>query len=143
MPRDCGAGPLGLGYPAQALQRSQAALALARELEHPYSLVWALSWAAILHWHRHEPDATLEQLEAAVALATEHGFVQWTAQGTILRGRVLVEQGHAAEGIAQIQQVLAAYRAMGSALLQPSFLALLSEASSECRAGRGRTNCAC
>jgi DNA-binding winged helix-turn-helix (wHTH) protein/predicted ATPase len=117
-----------LGYPDQALQRSQAALALAREIEHPYSLVWALSWAAILHWHRQELQVTLEQLEAAVVLTTEHGFVQWAAQGTILRGRVLATQGHAAEGIAQIQQGLAAYRATGSALLQPYFLALLTEA---------------
>jgi predicted ATPase len=117
-----------LGYPDQALQRSQDALALARELEHPYSLVWALSWAAILHWHRHEPHATLEQIEAAIALATEHGFVQLAAQGTILGGRVLAEQGHVSKGMAQIQQGLAAYRATGSALLQPYFLALLSEA---------------
>jgi predicted ATPase len=117
-----------LGYPDQALQRSHAALALARDLEHPYSLVWALSWAAILHWHRQEPHATLEQLEVARALATEQGFVQWVAQGTILRGRVLAMQGHAAEGMAQIQQGLAAYRATGSALLQPYFLALLTEA---------------
>ena len=117
-----------LGYPDQAVQQSHAALALAREIEHPYSLVWALSWAAILHWHRREPQATLAQLDTAAALATEHGFVQWAAQGTILRGRVLATQGHAAEGIAQIQQGLAAYRATGSALLQPYFLALLAEA---------------
>ena len=54
-----------LGYPDQALQQSQAALALAQELEHPYSLVWALSWAAILHWHRHEPHAACEQLRGS------------------------------------------------------------------------------
>ena len=116
-----------LGYPDQALQRSHAALALARELEHPYSLVWTLSWAAILHWHRREPHTTLEQLEPAMALATEHGLVPWTTQGTILRGRVMATQGHAVEGIGQIQQGLAAYRGTGSALLQPYFLALLSE----------------
>jgi DNA-binding winged helix-turn-helix (wHTH) protein/predicted ATPase/class 3 adenylate cyclase len=117
-----------LGYPDQALQRSQAALVLARQLDHPYSLVWTLSWAAILHCHRREPQAALEQLEAAVALATQHKFVQWAAQGTILCGRLLAMQGHAAEGIAQVQQGLAAYRATGSALLQPYFLALLAEA---------------
>jgi len=89
--------------------------------------VWALSWAAILHWHRQELHATREQLEAAVALATEPGFVQWSAPGTILHGRLLAAQGHAAEGIAQIQQGLAAYRATGSALLQPYFLALVTE----------------
>ena len=116
-----------LGYPDQTRQRNYTALALARELEHPYSLVWALSWTAILHWHRQEPQATLERLEAVIALASEHGLVQWAAQGMILRGRILTTQGHAAEGIAQVQQGLAAYRATGSALLQPYFLALLAE----------------
>ena len=123
-----------LGYPEQALQRSQAALALAREIGHPYSLVWALSWAAILHWHRHEPHASREQLEAAVALATEHGFVQWAAQGTILRGRVLADAGIRRRGHGPDTAGLAAYRATGAALLQPYFLALLSEAYQ--RAGR-------
>jgi predicted ATPase len=117
-----------LGYPDQAIERNHAALALARETEHPYSLVWALSWAAMLHWYRREPQATLEQLEAAMALAIEHGFVQWTAQGMLLRGRMLAIQGHTAEGIAEIQQGLAAYQATGTALLQPYFLALLVEA---------------
>jgi hypothetical protein len=61
-----------------------------------------------------------------VALATEHGFMQWAAQGTILRARVLVTQGHATEAMAQIQQGLTADRGTGSELLQPYFLALLS-----------------
>ena len=34
-----------LGYPAQAVQRSQEALALAQELAHPYSLAAAQHWA--------------------------------------------------------------------------------------------------
>ena len=60
-----------LGYPDQALQRSQAALTLARELAHPFSLVWALSWAASLHGLRREYRIVLEYAEAAVALATD------------------------------------------------------------------------
>ena len=35
-----------LGYPAQAMQRSQEALALAQALAHPYSLALAQYWAA-------------------------------------------------------------------------------------------------
>jgi predicted ATPase len=63
-----------------------------------------------------------------MALAAEHGFVQWTAQGTLLYGRVLAMQGHTVEGIAEIRQGLAAYQATGTVLLQPYFLALLAEA---------------
>ena len=43
-----------LGYPDQALQRSQEALTLARELSHPFSLAFALFFAAMLHQYRGE-----------------------------------------------------------------------------------------
>ena len=56
LPGQCGAGSLVPRLSDQAVQQSHAALVLAREIEHPYSLVCALSWAAILHWHRREPS---------------------------------------------------------------------------------------
>jgi class 3 adenylate cyclase/predicted ATPase/DNA-binding winged helix-turn-helix (wHTH) protein len=116
-----------LGYPEQALQRSQAALALARDLAHPFSLVWALSWAASLHGLRREYRIALEYAESSVALATEQGFAQWGAQGVILRGWARAMLGQHDAGIAQIQQGLAAYQSTGAALFRPLFLTLLAE----------------
>src|SRR5207247_1343758 len=52
----------------------------------------------------------------------------WGAWGTILWGWALAAQGQGAEGIVQILQGLAAYRATGGELLCPYFLALLAEA---------------
>ena len=46
-----------LGYPTQAMRRSQEALALARELTHPYSLAGAQHLAAFLHQRRREVPA--------------------------------------------------------------------------------------
>jgi predicted ATPase len=46
----------------------------------------------------------------------------------ILRGWALVEQGQREEGMVQLRQGLAAYRATGSELQRPHFLALLAEA---------------
>jgi hypothetical protein len=43
-----------LGYPDQALQRSHRALTLAREVAHPFSLGYALFFAAWLHQFRRE-----------------------------------------------------------------------------------------
>ena len=37
---------LELGYPDQALQRSDEALSLAQELSHPFTLAWAQRGAA-------------------------------------------------------------------------------------------------
>ena len=45
-----------------------------------------------------------------------------------MRGWALAEQGQGEEGIAQIRQGLAAYRATGAELDRPHFLALLAEA---------------
>lgn len=50
------------------------------------------------------------------------------ALGTIVRGWTLVEEGQGKEGIAQIRQGLAVYRATGQEVSRPRHLALLAEA---------------
>jgi predicted ATPase/DNA-binding winged helix-turn-helix (wHTH) protein len=117
-----------LGYPDQALHRSQETLHLHHGGSHTYSRCFALLYAARLHQLRREWRLTHEQAEAAIALATEHSFAQWVAMGTMLRGWALAEQGHAEESMAHIQQGLAAWRATGARASTSYYLALLSEA---------------
>lgn len=63
-----------LGYPHQARQRAQEALALARALSHPFSLAEALSHMARMHrWHGELQEAQA-LAEASLALCREHGF---------------------------------------------------------------------
>jgi predicted ATPase len=117
-----------LGYPDQALQRSQEALILAQELAHPFSLAYALNWAAWLHQLRREGQAVQERAEAAIALSHSQEFALWLAGGTILQGWALAEQGQGGEGIAQMRQGVAAWRATGAEFMRPYFGALLAEA---------------
>jgi TOMM system kinase/cyclase fusion protein len=117
-----------LGYPDQALKRSQEALTLAQELSHPYSLAFALVGAAWLHQCRREAHEAQEQAEAVITLSTEQGFPFSLAMGTILQGWALAAQGQGEEGIAQLRQGLVAYRATGAELRRPYYLALLAEA---------------
>jgi hypothetical protein len=77
---------LELGYPDQALQRSNEALSLAQELSHPFTLAWALWKAAKLHQCRREEDATHERAETAIALSTAQGFPLLLAGSTFLQG---------------------------------------------------------
>jgi adenylate cyclase len=116
-----------LGYPGQALARLHEALALAHELAHPYSLAWALCWAAIVSQLRRDVPAVHEHAEATVALSTEQGFPLWAASGASLRGWALALQGQGAEGIAQVRQGIAAGRATGAMLRVPYFSTLLAE----------------
>jgi predicted ATPase len=104
------------------------AQALAQKRRHPFSQAIALFYGAILHQLRREPEATREKAEAAIALATEIGFPVWVAGGTLVRGWALVTQGQYAEGLSQIQEGLAAWRATGAELIRPSGLAKLAEA---------------
>jgi DNA-binding winged helix-turn-helix (wHTH) protein/tetratricopeptide (TPR) repeat protein len=74
---DAGAGFLSylaiaqwlLGHVDQAQERMQAALALARELEHPFSLAYALIAAAWFHQYRQEAQATQAHAQEAIALS--------------------------------------------------------------------------
>jgi predicted ATPase/DNA-binding winged helix-turn-helix (wHTH) protein len=117
-----------LGYPDQALKRSQEALALAQELSHPLSLAVALYWAFGVRSLRGEGQAAQERAEALMTLSREQGFPLWLALSTFWRGRVLVEQGQGEEGIAQMHQGLAAYRATGARYGQSVLLLRLAEA---------------
>jgi class 3 adenylate cyclase/predicted ATPase len=116
-----------LGYPDQALQRSQEALSLAQELTHPFSLAFALTFTAWLHGLRWEWPAAQERAETLMALAREQGFAQWLAVGLMQWGRTLALQGQSEAGITQIRQGLAAYRATGAEFGRPFCLALLAE----------------
>jgi predicted ATPase len=53
------------------------------------------------------------------------------AQANITRGWAIAEQVHVEEGIAQIQEGLTAFRAIGTELLRPHALCLLAEACKE------------
>jgi adenylate cyclase len=116
-----------LGYPDQGLTRSHEAVTLARQSAHPFSLGFALNWAAEFHQFRREERCTQESAEATISLATEQGFPQWMACGSILRGWALAHQGRAKEGIAQITQGLMDFRATGAEINRSYFLTLLAE----------------
>jgi class 3 adenylate cyclase/predicted ATPase len=117
-----------LGYPDQGQVQNDAAVTLAQQSDHPFSLGYALSAAAIFHAYRREGRAAQAHAEAAIVLAMEQEFPIWTARGSILRGWALAQQGQAREGIEQLRHGLIALRATGAEAMRPYFLALLAEA---------------
>jgi class 3 adenylate cyclase/predicted ATPase len=117
-----------LGSPDQGLAWSEEALTLAQQITHPYSLGYALIFAAMFHQFRREVRATQEHADAAISLAKEQGFPFWMAIGALLRGWALAQQGQMKEGIEQLNQGLTAWRATGAEIARPYFLALLAEA---------------
>jgi predicted ATPase len=119
----------GLGYPAQALRRSQDALALARALAHPHSLAMARHFAAFLHYLRRDAAAVQAEADALLTLATTHAFPYWTVAGRVWQGWAVAIQGAGEVGVAQIRQRLAATEALGDTLARSVWLVLLAEAA--------------
>jgi predicted ATPase len=105
-----------LGYPDQALRRSQAAVALARRGAHPSTLACALDTASWLHFYRQEGQAACTLADEAIALSNTYEFPHWLAMGLQRRGEALIELGQWEEGTAQLQQGREAYQATGALL---------------------------
>ena len=116
-----------LGYPVQALARLHEALTLAHTLAHPFHLVIARCMAAVFsQWCRDVP-AVHAHAEAAVALATTQNFPSWVAFGTSCRGWALALQGQREEGLIQVRQGIADWRATGSRLYLPYLYTMLAD----------------
>ena len=118
-----------LGYPDHALRRSKDSLALARELSHPSTMSFALSWAAWFHQYRGERRAVRVRVEEGMTLATGQGFSSRRVQAPFLQGWLLVEEGHEQAGITEMAKILAADRTRGvSGRWIAQYAALLADA---------------
>lgn len=106
-----------LGYPDQARLASEQTLALARQLGHPYSLAYALTFATILHCRLRQPEEILALARETLDLANEHGFPLWQIGATLSRGWALAMQNRR-EGVETLRQCVDATRAaMGGVTL--------------------------
>jgi DNA-binding winged helix-turn-helix (wHTH) protein/predicted ATPase len=93
-----------LGYPNQALQTIEAALTMATELSHPYTLWSALRAAIWIHHHRGDRQAAQAQVEKLLALATEQKHRRWITAANFLQGWLMIEHDQWERGIAQMRQ---------------------------------------
>ena len=123
-PERCGC----LGYPAQAVKRSHAALTLADQLSHPFSQAYAVTWTAFLQQLRRDRPAVEARVEAVSRRSTAQGFPFLAEAGAFLQGWARAEQGQREAGMAQMAQALVGPRAAGVDQGLPYWLALLAEA---------------
>jgi predicted ATPase len=102
-------------------------LALARALDLPYNLAFALDIATWIHFYRGEPQAAQTCLDPLAPLAGEQGFQFFSAESAILQGWVMTEQEREAEGLAQMRPGVVAFRATGAVMSRPTHLGLLAK----------------
>jgi predicted ATPase len=119
---------LCVGFPDQALARSNAAIGEARRLAHPPSLAAASHIRAVLLSLVGDDTALGEWADQLIAVTTEQGFPLWGALGTIFRGYFEAKNGDVREGIALLRNGSVAYRATGAEVWMSFHIALLATA---------------
>jgi len=119
---------LCLGFPDQAVARTNAAIAEARRLAYPPTLASTLMLSEIVLSLAGDNEALKEPADELVTVASEQGVPWWGTVGTIYRGWVKAKIGEVTEGISLLRSGLAAYRASGAELWMPHHAALLAKA---------------
>ena len=103
-------------------------MAEARRINHPYSLAFALNFAAYIAILGRDVAATAAAAGELMAISNAQGFQQWLAAGAIALGWVMAHLGDAEQGDAQILQVLGMYDAMGFGLFRTQYAAMRVDA---------------
>ena len=115
---------LGEGEQAEPLARE--AMGMARELEHPFNLVFTLVALSWLYSTLRNAKRTLELTDEAIAVSTQYSFALGLALATTFQGWALAETGHE-DGLGTLLHGLAAIRVTGAGLNSTFTLALLAE----------------
>ncbi len=124
----CGLSLWLLGRHAEALARSREAIALARELGHPFSLAYALNFGGWLCVMLRDDAEAAGLAEEEIALSQEQGFF-WTTLGAVTRGWARAQRGEPDGGLEELRAGLGAYRRPGARLAVTLLLALEAESA--------------
>lgn len=117
-----------MGRAAEATKMAEDAIALARELRHPFTLAVALFSAATVYQVLKQPGQTAPPAAEARILARDHGFRLAEAWTTAIGGWATVHAGDAQKGIASIREGIEMCLKSGSEAFVSHLLGLLAEA---------------
>ena len=120
-----------LGFPDRALRRIYEAVEVARDATHPFSLGYALTFAAAIHVLRREREAAREWAEKAIALSEEQHLLLWLGAARFYLGWALAEPGAGREATEALEAGAAQVAATGTEVGAPSLFGLMAEAYGE------------
>jgi DNA-binding winged helix-turn-helix (wHTH) protein/tetratricopeptide (TPR) repeat protein len=116
-----------LGFSDQARRKMEATLEIARGLDIPLSLAFALRSAAWLFQSLRQPELVKETAETCIALCDEHGIVLEKAWVSTSYGWAVAKLGNVEKGIGALQEALAMQLSIGAQVSRSQSLAVLAE----------------
>ena len=117
-----------LGYPTQAESRLYEAAGIGEDRNHPFSDVVLLYFKTLLYQYEGNVDQVNTAAIEMLAICQEHGFSNWEAAATVMKGWVLAEQNQPEDGIAMICKGITEWEKTRAEMLLPLFSALLAQA---------------
>jgi class 3 adenylate cyclase/tetratricopeptide (TPR) repeat protein len=121
-----------LGYPTDAVKRSEEVLRAADGLRHPYTYTFALALNAFLNQHLARPRRARELAEEAVRIATANGFRFWAMQQVVVGCWAKAMASPSERHVTEMRRAVDAYLAIGKPLESTRVLALLAEVLDHC-----------
>jgi DNA-binding SARP family transcriptional activator/predicted ATPase len=111
-----------LGFPEQAANRSQQAIALTRRFNHQFTLADVLCYAGC-QVSRMQRDAhdLLKYADELIGLAQANCFSGWLAAGNIAKGEALIMLGRILDGLPLLEEGLASFQILGTYLHLPGY----------------------
>jgi tetratricopeptide (TPR) repeat protein len=103
-----------IGFPERALRRASESIARAQQLDHPFSLCYALFHCGLLNLWMGNVEVAQEWTREAVDLADAHEFPVWSAVASCVRGAAMVGMGATDEGLALLERYMKVYRGLKS-----------------------------
>jgi DNA-binding SARP family transcriptional activator/predicted ATPase len=117
-----------LGRPGDSARATEESLALGEALGHPYSLAYALGWAAWLSMERRETENAKEFTRALAAMSAERGLTYWGAWAEILLGWAEALGGRPEAGVELIAGGQEQMAAIGTTVIRTISSSLLAQA---------------
>ena len=118
-----------LGYADQALARLNEAVRMARELNHPYSLAYAIAHLGRLQDYCRLGGDLRQTGSELLETGREYAFPFWESIGHLEIGRALLHEGHPGEAIEETRIGLEIHERTGAQLSLPYHHCLFAQAN--------------
>jgi len=116
-----------MGKVDTAVVHVNEAIQLARDIDHPFTLAYALCMSSAVYQCRRQPNAVLPLVDEAMEIASNGNYRYWTGWGSSMKGWALAQLDSPSAGIRLITDGLSIYRSTGARLFEPHILCMLSE----------------
>ncbi len=90
------------GFPERAIQRAGQGVQLAKMLNHPYSIAYALHHNSFLHFWQNELEQAYDGAQEVIDVSREYEFLMWEAVATSVQGAAMAGMGEMEAGLEQV-----------------------------------------